>query len=284
MSVPFLNKLPAVMERAPAVAGTFYERDAGQLRAQLNRCLSANERRHEKTSFIGAVVPHAGLIYSGHVAAALYDAVRIPSRLILLGPNHTGLGVDVSINLRGGWRTPLGTVPIDEELAAELTRASRLFVDDKLAHAREHSLEVQLPFLQTLASDLSFVPICIGRHSYEVCAEVGEAIAGVMASGDGGREIAIVASSDLNHYEDQQTTLVKDQRAIDSMLALDPRRLWDTVHNQDISMCGILPTTAMLVAANRLGASSATLLKHATSGDITGDYRAVVGYAAIVIR
>lgn len=273
-----------MLERPPAVAGTFYERDPAELRAQVSRCLSANERRREKTSFLGGVVPHAGLIYSGHVAAALYDAVQIPSRLILLGPNHTGMGVDVSINLRGAWRTPLGSVAIDEELAAELTRGSRLFVDDKLAHAREHSLEVQLPFLQTLTSSFSFVPICIRRPNYEVCAEVGEAIAGVIAAGNGRREIAIFASSDLNHYEDQQTTLIKDQKAIDSVLALDPRRLWDTVREQHISMCGILPTTAMLVAANRLGASSATLLKHATSGDINGDYRAVVGYAAILLR
>lgn len=260
----------------------FYERDPQRLQGQVNGCLTANQLPGEKKSILAAVVPHAGLMYSGHVAAALYGAVRLPRRLIILCPNHTGLGAEVAINLRGSWRTPFGSMHIDEALAAELASQSRLFRDDSLAHAREHSLEVQLPFLQMLVPDATFVPICIRRPSFEVCSEVGEAIAKSVQSSQ--VDLAILASSDLNHYEDQETTLQKDQKAIDAILALDPRRLWDAVRDEDISMCGILPTTAMLVAANRLGAKSATLLKHATSGDINRDYRAVVGYASILIE
>jgi AmmeMemoRadiSam system protein B len=269
-----------MQERPSAVAGMFYERDPQRLREQVQGCLAANQLPRQKQSFLSAVVPHAGLMYSGHVAAALYGAVRWPRRLIFLGPNHTGLGADVAINLDGAWRTPLGSLPVDKDLAAELSRQSLLFQDDKLAHAGEHSLEVQLPFVQMLAPDSTFVPICIRRPKFEVCEEVGEAIAKSVQSHE---DFGIVASSDLNHYQDQKTTLTKDQRAIDAILALDPRRLWDVVREEDISMCGILPTTAMLVAARSLGAKSATLLKHATSGDINGDYHAVVGYAAILI-
>lgn len=271
-----------MFERPPAVAGMFYERDPQRLREQVHGCLAANQLPPEKRNFLAAVVPHAGLMYSGHVAAALYGAVRIPRRVIILCPNHTGLGAEVAINLRGVWRTPLGALPIDEPLAAALAGQSRFFQDDRLAHAREHSLEVQLPFLQILAPQTTFVPVCIRRPSYEICAAVGEAIARIGQNGQ--IDLAILASSDLNHYEDQHTTLAKDQKAIDAVLALDPRRLWDVVRDEDISMCGILSTTAMLVAANGLGAKSATLLKHATSGDINGDYRAVVGYAAILIE
>lgn len=235
-----------------------------------------------KEPIIAAVVPHAGLMYSGHVAAAVYGAAALPSRLIILCPNHTGLGAEVAINLTGAWRTPLGSVPIDHELAAELMGQSHLFEDDRVAHAREHSLEVQLPFLQVVAPNSRFVPICIKRPSYEVCQEVGEAVARVAAAHPG--EVAILASSDLNHYEEQSETVIKDEKAIAAIESLDPQILWITVRDEDISMCGILPTTAVLIAAASLGAQSARLLKHATSGDINGDYRAVVGYAGILIQ
>src|SRR5688500_5814037 len=134
--------------REPAVAGTFYERSPDRLRGQVAECFAANSTSAAREKIIAAVVPHAGLMYSGHVAAAVYDAAELPRRLIILCPNHTGLGADVAINLRGSWRTPLGEVAIDEELATELAAASHVFEDDRTAHAREHSLEVQLPFLQ----------------------------------------------------------------------------------------------------------------------------------------
>jgi AmmeMemoRadiSam system protein B len=156
-----------------------------------------------------------------------------------------------------------------------------LLAVDAQAHAREHSLEVQLPFLQQLLGDFTFVPICLGYPRYELCEEVGNAVADVISSS--GEPIGILASSDLNHYENQQSTLRKDQLAIDAVLALDPRELWRVVDEEDISMCGFIPTTTMLIAAKKLGATNAQLIKHATSGDVNGDYTAVVGYAAMVV-
>jgi AmmeMemoRadiSam system protein B len=269
------------MIRPPAVAGSFYEASPERLAKQVDECFAENPRVETKERFIGAVVPHAGLMYSGHVAAAFYGLAELPKRYVILCPNHTGLGHFAAINREGDWRTPFGNAPIDTGLADKLMAKTRLLAEDGRAHAREHSLEVQLPFLQHL-QDFTFVPICLATHRYELCEEMGNAIASVVA--DESEPIGILASSDLNHYADQTTTLRKDQLAIDRVLALDPRGLWDTIHAEDISMCGFIPTTAMLVAANKLGATSARLIKHATSGDINGDYSHVVGYAAILIR
>ena len=267
--------------RPPAVAGTFYEGTPDRLAAQVAACVAENPEPESKERFIGAVVPHAGLMYSGHVAAAFYSAAELPRRFIILCPNHTGFGHFAAINRSGQWTTPLGNVSIDTPLADALMQQSPLLAEDSRAHAREHSLEVQLPFLQQLAGDFTFVPICLGANRYDYCEEIGRAIATVVAAA--GEPVGILASSDLNHYEDQKTTLRKDQLAIDEVLNLDPRELWRVVEQSDISMCGFIPTTTMLIAAKQLGAKDATLLKHATSGDINGDYAHVVGYAAIVV-
>jgi AmmeMemoRadiSam system protein B len=264
--------------RPPAVAGTFYEGTPDRLRAQVNACFAANEEPAAKRRFIGAVVPHAGLMYSGHVAAAFYAMAELPRRFIILCPNHTGFGHFAAINREGSWRTPLGDVKIDTPLADALMSHAPILADDWRAHAREHSLEVQLPFLQQLLGDFTFVPICLGGHRYDYCETVGNAIAEVADE-----SIGILASSDLNHYEEQKETLRKDQLAIDAVLALDPRGLWDVVEQFDVSMCGFIPTTAMLIAAKKLGAARAELIKHATSGDINSDYSHVVGYASILI-
>jgi AmmeMemoRadiSam system protein B len=268
--------------RSPAVAGTFYEGTAERLAAQVAACVAENPEPEAKERFIGAVVPHAGLMYSGHVAAAFYATADLPRRFIILCPNHTGFGHFAAINREGDWRTPLGSVAIDTPLADALMQHSKLLADDSRAHAREHSLEVQLPFLQQLLGDFTFVPICLGANRYDYCEEIGHAIAAVVPVAAG--PVGILASSDLNHYEDQKTTLRKDQRAIDEVLKLDPRELWRVVDEHDISMCGFIPTTTMLIAAKELGAKHARLIKHATSGDINGDYSHVVGYAAIVIE
>ena len=266
--------------RPPAVAGSFYEGTPERLRAQVAECFGANETASAKRRFIGAVVPHAGLMYSGHVAAAFYAMAELPKRFIILCPNHTGFGHFAAINREGSWRTPLGDAKIDTPLADELMSRAPILADDWRAHAREHSLEVQLPFLQQLlGNDFTFVPICLGAHRYDYCETVGNAIADVTRD----QPIGILASSDLNHYEDQKETLRKDQIAIDAVLALDPKELWRVVDEYDVSMCGFIPTTTMLIAANRLGATKAELIKHATSGDVNGDYSHVVGYAAIVI-
>jgi len=267
--------------RPPAVAGTFYEGTPERLRAQVDACFAANPPANGKTRFIGAVVPHAGLVYSGHVAAAFYALAELPRRLIILCPNHTGAGHFAAINREGAWSTPLGDVAVDTRLADALMSKTKLLAEDTRAHAREHSLEVQLPFLQRLLGDLIFVPICLGAHRYDYAEEIGRAIADVVK--EEREPVAILASSDLNHYEDQRATLRKDQLAIDQVLARNPRELWRVVDEYDVSMCGFIPTTTMLVAANDLGASDAKLIKHATSGDVNGDYSHVVGYAAISV-
>jgi AmmeMemoRadiSam system protein B len=256
-----------MVTRPPAVAGTFYEGTPERLAAQVAACLDENQEPEAAERFIGAVVPHAGLMYSGHVAAAFYVTAELPKRFIILCPNHTGFGHFAAINRAGEWLTPLGSVAIDTPLADALMQQSQLLADDARAHAREHSLEVQLPFLQQLLGDY--------------CEEIGHAIATVVAAA--GEPVGILASSDLNHYEDQKTTLRKDQLAIDAVLQLDPQELWRVVEEADISMCGFIPTTTMLIAAKQLGAKHARLIKHATSGDINGDYSHVVGYAAIAI-
>ena len=267
--------------RPPAVAGTFYEGTPERLRAQVDACFAANPPApSQKQRFLGAVVPHAGLMYSGHVAAAFYALAELPKRLVILCPNHTGAGHFAAINREGAWRTPFGDVAIDTALADALMAQTKLLAEDVRAHAREHSLEVQLPFLQHLLGDFTFVPICLGAHRYDVADEIGRAIAAVLKQEP---DVAILASSDLNHYEDQRTTMRKDQLAIDEVLRRNPRELWRVVDEYDVSMCGFIPTTTMLVTVNELGASDAALIKHATSGDINGDYARVVGYASIVI-
>jgi len=267
--------------RPPAVAGMFYEGSPEALRRQVDACFAANPPVQSKQKFIGAVVPHAGLMYSGHVAAAFYSAAELPKRFIILCPNHTGLGHYAAINRDGAWRTPLGDVPIDTPLAGALMARTRLLQVDTQAHAREHSLEVQLPFLQRLVPDFTFVPICLATHRLELTEEIGSAVADVVANEK--EPVGILASSDLNHYEDQQTTIRKDNIAIDEVIRMQPKELWRAVNEFDVSMCGFIPSTAMLTAANKLGAKKATLLKHATSGDINGDFRRVVGYASILV-
>ncbi len=267
--------------RPPAVAGTFYEGTADRLTRQVDACFAANPPAPaQKQRFLGAVVPHAGLMYSGHVAAAFYGIAELPRRFIILCPNHTGAGHFAAINREGAWRTPFGDVAIDTVLADALMAKTQLLAEDSRAHAREHSLEVQLPFLQRLIGNLTFVPICLGAHRYEYAEEIGRAIAEVLKNE---RHVAILASSDLNHYEDQRETMRKDQLAIDQVLARNPQELWRVVDEYDVSMCGFIPTTTMLVAANALGATDAQLIKHATSGDVNGDYSHVVGYASVSI-
>lgn len=263
--------------RQPAVSGAFYERTPERLRDQLARCHAANPQAPARRPFIAAIVPHAGLMYSGHVAAALYGRIEHPRSVILLGPNHTGLGRAVAVDPHDVWEMPFGPASVNGSLRDELLSESDVFELDAAAHRHEHSLEVQLPFLE----GASFVPLCIGDRSFAVCEEIGQAVARVARRH--AAEVAVIASSDLSHYLDQQRTLQLDQLAIDCILALDPERLHRTIEEEEITMCGYLPVTAALVAARTLGATRASLLKHATSGDVSGDYRSVVGYVSILI-
>jgi len=265
--------------RHPAVAGRFYPGDPIVLRRDLENYLSPETTA---ISAFGCVVPHAGYMYSGAVAGAVYRHLQIPKRCIILCPNHTGLGEPLSIMTDAAWQTPLGTVPIDQPLAEELKREFPLLVEDSEAHRREHAIEVQLPFLQTIAQDFSFVPIALGTGRFEALEKLGEALAEVLKKVK--TPVLTIASSDMNHYENDHITRIKDHRAIEKILALDARGLFDVVMTEQISMCGFGPTVAMLTAASRLGATSAELIRYATSGDISGDRDMVVGYAGIVVR
>ena len=230
---------------------------------------------------IGCVVPHAGYIYSGRVAGAVFARLDLPQRCIVMCPNHTGMGQPLAIMSRGGWATPLGPVPIDSDLAESLKQRLPLLAEDGDAHRAEHAIEVELPFLQLRKPDITFVPIALGTGRYEILEALGNAIAEVVRAQN--ERVLIIASSDMNHYENDRVTRVKDGKAIEAILALDPRGLFDVVMNEEISMCGFGPTVAMLTAAKQLGATRAELIKYATSGDVSGDRDMVVGYAGIMI-
>ena len=265
--------------RPPAVAGRFYPGDSNTLLADVRTYLSPAEKT---IPAIGCVVPHAGYVYSGHVAGAVFARLNIPPRCIVLCPNHTGMGQPLAVMSDGAWETPLGKVPIDSPLAAALKKRFPLLTEDADAHRAEHAAEVELPFLQFMSPNLSFVPIALGTGKFDVLETLGLAIADVVKTE--GEPVLIIASSDMNHYESDRITRVKDHKAIDRILALDARGLFDVVMNEDISMCGFGPTVALLTAAKRLGATAAELIKYATSGDISGDREMVVGYAGVVVR
>ena len=234
------------------------------------------------TKAIGLVVPHAGYIYSGHVAGAVYSRTQLPTRNIVLCPNHTGFGVPLSIMKSGSWRTPLDEMQIDEELSEALAAADSYLEDDIEAQRFEHAIEVQLPFLQRCGpAGTRFVPITVGTGSLERLLELGKAIASAIQKISA--DILIIASSDMNHYESDATTRVKDRKAIDRILAMDPEGLFEVVRRENISMCGYGPAVAMLAAAKWLGASQVELVKYATSGEVSLDFDQVVGYAGIIV-
>lgn len=267
------------MIRRAAVAGSFYVGTRERLRAQAGDLIRGDVQR---VRAIGAVVPHAGYIYSGKVAGAVYARLAFPDVFVILGPNHTGLGAGAAIMTYGAWETPLGQVPIDTDLARSIQRSSQTLEEDHLGHQREHSIEVQLPLLQACGSPFSFVPICLFSSEYAVCQDVGLAIAEAVARSD--RGALVVASTDMSHYIDEEQAKVKDRQAIDAILALDPERLHRVVRRTGITMCGFHPTTTMLVAARELGATSAELVAYATSADVTKDRSSVVGYAGMIVR
>jgi AmmeMemoRadiSam system protein B len=215
------------------------------------------------------------------VAGAVFARVEVPKRCIVLCPNHTGVGRALAIMSEGAWQTPLGDVPIDGALAGALKQRFPALQEDSTAHRAEHAAEVELPFLLLRQPELRFVPIALGTGQFEILEQLGKALADVIAAQND--PVLIVASSDMNHYESDAVTRVKDHRAIERILTLDPRGLFDVVTQQDISMCGFGPAVAMLTAARQLGAKSAELVKYATSGDVSGDRDMVVGYAGVVV-
>ena len=273
--------------RHAAVAGRFYPRDPDQLRHEAQAYLSpvasstdiSDAQRPMRA--IACLAPHAGYVYSGHVAGAVFSRIEVPQRCIVLCPNHTGMGRALAIMSEGAWETPLGAVPIDSTLATELKRSCPLLEEDSEAHRTEHAAEVELPFMLLRQPKLTFVPIAVGTGQFEPLKQLGTAIAEVISRQV--EPVLIVASSDMNHYESDALTRVKDQLAIERLLALDAPGLHEVVTRQSISMCGYGPAVVMLTAAKKLGATSADLIKYATSGDVSGDRNMVVGYAGIVV-
>ena len=265
--------------REPAVAGYFYPRSPEALSREVS---GYTAQAGEKIPALACIVPHAGYMYSGHVAGAVYARLQLPRRFVILCPNHTGYGRPLAVMTEGAWQTPLGQAQIDHALADSLRVACPLLEEDDAAHKGEHAIEVQLPFLQSALPEFTFVPIAVGTSRYEPLQTLGEAMAGVLRGQS--EKVMLIASSDMNHYEPDDITRVKDHKAIDQLLALDPRGLYDVVMQESISMCGFAPTVAVLTAARLLGAKTAEVIKYATSADISGDRTAVVGYAGVVIQ
>src|ERR1017187_1077323 len=289
------------MIRPPAAAGTFYPREPRELLARVHQFLAEGREDNSNNSvatpaisspapayprFAGdplvCLVPHAGYVFSGGVAGAVYARIKIPKRVIILGPRHRPGGANFAINSKGAWETPLGQAKIDSELAQALMAECPLLVEDDVAHKREHSLEVQLPFLQALSKDFQFVPIAIGTLNFDELTQLGHALSRVISNAE--EAVLLVASSDLNHYESEEITHVKDHLAIDQMLALNPRGLHETVRREGITMCGCGPAVSALTAALDLGVTRAELVRYATSADILGDRDEVVGYAGMLFH
>lgn len=270
-------------KRMPYAAGLFYLGYEEGLRRDVKKLLNTEPKRDRKIKAKGIVVPHAGYEYSGPVAGSVYGAIEPPKRFIDIGPNHSGFGFPISIEDSGVWKTPLGDAVIDEILAADLVANSKNIKVSYDAHRLEHSVEVQLPFLQVITdNDFSFVPVVMkGMPDISVYREVGQAIAEAINSVND--DVLIVASTDFSHYEPLSVAETMDKLAIDAILAMDPELLFQTVYENDISMCGVGPVATMLFAVKELGATKAELIKYATSADFSMDTASVVGYGGLVV-
>lgn len=270
------------MIRKAAVAGRFYTGNAAELRDEVEAFLEAGSTPPEPA--VGIIVPHAGYMYSGPTAGITFASVKIPSRVIVLGPQHYGGGSYTATMTEGFWRTPLGEYPIDAELAEVLTAEIPLLEEDPRPHAQEHAIEVQVPFLQVAAPTSRFVPIALGPLDFTRIEQIGQGLARTVRRLGNGERPLIVASSDMNHYEDEQTTRVKDESALERVVALDAEGLLTRCRSESISMCGVIPSAALLVAARELGAQRAEILDHTTSAAASGDTQRVVGYAGVRVR
>jgi MEMO1 family protein len=276
--------------RPPAVAGSFYPSDAGQLNELLDECFNTSPlgpkgTRSPSTTLIAGLVPHAGYFYSGPCAAHLYAALdKSVQRVILLGVNHQARGQRAALSPWENWQTPLGLVPVDEQFQEIIASRVTFMKSDAQAHGDEHSIEVQLPFLQRVLQEFTFLPISLAWLDLKECAQIGMAIAEACRTQFvSGVKTVILASSDLSHYLSPHRTNELDQAALEKIVSLDPGRLLSVVQEKEISMCGVLPTAVMLYAATALGATRARLLQHCHSGDAI-PMRNVVGYASVVIE
>ncbi|MFA5287076.1 MAG: AmmeMemoRadiSam system protein B [Candidatus Omnitrophota bacterium] len=268
--------------RQPVVAGKFYPKDAEGIKKEIGVFVKGNQEAKSKA--MGCLLPHAGYVYSGKVAAITLAQIDIPDRVILLGPNHTGNGSVCAIMTEGVWQTPLGKVKIDKELASLILSGSKYLEDDNVAHLNEHSLEVELPMLQYFKNSFEIIPIAFLTQELSVLQQVGKDIANVLRESEYRDRVMFLASSDMTHYEADEQARGKDKKAIEAILALDEEKLMQEIGNFNISMCGYAPVAVMLSAAKSLGAKSGRLAIYQTSGDITGDKTSVVGYAGIIVN
>ena len=277
--------------RMPAVAGAFYPSSAESLRMEIENCFQHRIGPGRLPKHVmgerkppSLISPHAGYIYSGPIAAHSYlqleDRMR-PEVVVVLGPNHYGVGSAVSIYPEGEWITPLGSVKIDEKLALRLAELSDIFTLDEVSHLREHSIEVQIPFLQYVLGRFKLLPICLLDQGLKTCLEVGRCLAEALRDYE---SFLLVASTDLTHYEPDEIAKEKDSLALEKVRELDIEGLYQAIRENEISMCGYGAVAAVHEASKRLGAKKAEILKYATSGDVTGDRSAVVGYAAVKIE
>ncbi len=269
------------MKRKPSVAGQFYPGTEPSLKREVGRLLDIGKGQ-PKEKAIGIVSPHAGYMYSGPVAGCVFSSIEIPETVIILGPNHTGAGPRFSLFKEGSWQTPLGDVEIDKKMAGAILKNSKFLEEDTSAHAYEHSLEVQLPFIQYIKKNFKIVPMVLSVYNMDAYQNLGEAIASAVKQSK--KKALIIASSDMTHYESRESAEKKDKIAIEAMLKLDWSQLIEQVEKLNISMCGYIAVAVMLIAAKDLGAKETKLIKYQTSGDITGDYNAVVGYAGIIVK
>jgi AmmeMemoRadiSam system protein B len=275
--------------RRPTQAGTFYEGTAESLKRQIENCflhelgpgkipeiVKAGPRH-----VLGLVSPHAGYMFSGPVAAHAYYKLASdgkPDVAVIFGPNHTGHGSALALMDEGFWRTPLGDVEVDSDVASQIVHESHIVDVDESAHRFEHSIEVQLPFLQYLyGSNFKIVPVCFLMQDLSSAREVGKATAKVLA----GKSAIIIASSDMTHYEPQERAAKKDKLALEAVESMDEAKFYSIIETQGMSICGYGPIIALITAAKNLGAKEAKLLCYETSGDVIGDYSSVVGYAAV---
>jgi MEMO1 family protein len=266
------------MLRQPAVSGQFYSSDPIQLRDQLEKFVTAEDGQ---VKALGAIVPHAGYVYSGAVAGSVYARVEIPDTVVILGPNHHGVGSRAALFPPGKWLTPLGNVSINQQLSTLILDNSSLVEEDRTAHQYEHSIEVQVPFLQYIRPDVTIVPLCLGFSDYSSCRSLGLSLA--KAINEYEKEVLIIASSDMSHYQPANVARHEDSLAIQEALNMNPEGMYSIVKGRGITMCGIIPATIMLVAAIEMGATNSELIRYATSGEVSGDFNQVVGYAGVIV-
>jgi hypothetical protein len=270
------------IQRRPAVAGRFYPGKASSLDAEVTQYLKSPREPQPAIAMIG---PHAGFVYSGSILGETYASTHVPERVVIMCPNHTGMGVRRSLWGGGAWQLPSGALSIDDSLAARLVTHCKLEPDVD-AHLQEHAIEVHLPFLQRRQPKVRIAPVVLAGLSVEDCREVGQGMARAIreTKEQDGDEVLIVASTDMSHFLSAAESKHFDEMALERVLALDPVGLYETVRRHDISMCGFIPTTCALFAALDLGAKTAELIRYGHSGETSGDDSRVVGYAGLLVR